>query len=127
MTGSAKIRANTNATRPATAPASTPRPISCFSIFGCPLPGGSVAGEAEEVPAVVEELVDHHALAEHRGRALVDADEVVDQEGQDRGPDQQGYGADLGGHDRRGEGACGDGNIAHGDAPSGIQRSHSRA
>src|SRR5437868_4834134 len=69
MTGSAKMRANRNASSPAKAPARMPRPMSFLST--------SVAGEAEEVPRVVDELVDGHVVAEHRGHALVDADEVV--------------------------------------------------
>src|ERR1700756_1090038 len=76
--GSAKIRANTNANNPPIAPASTPRSTNCFSMFGCPsTQAGSVAGETEEVPRVVDELVDDHAVAEHRRGALVDADAVV--------------------------------------------------
>ncbi len=33
------------------------------------LPSRSVTGEAEEVPRVVHELVDHHVVAEQRGHA----------------------------------------------------------
>src|SRR6266487_353774 len=94
--GSAKIRENANASRPATAPASTPRRMSFFSMPGvpprCPLsPGlvaGLVAGEAEEMTGVVHELVDHEVAAEHRGGALVDADEVIDGQRDERGPGQ---------------------------------------
>src|ERR1700750_2345030 len=86
MTGSAKIRAKAKARRPAIAPARTPRRMSFFSMRGDP--GRSVAGEAEEVPRVVHELVDDHGLAEHRRRALVHADEVVHRDREERGAEQ---------------------------------------
>src|SRR6266568_661042 len=87
MTGSAKIRANTNVSSPPTAPASTPRRMSFFSMPGLPA-GGLVAGEAEEVPGVVDELVDVHVVAGHRQRALVHSDEVVDRQRQEEGGGQ---------------------------------------
>src|SRR6266404_3014812 len=86
--GSAKIRANAKASRPATAPASTPRRMSFFSMPGCPPRPGSVAGEAEEMTGVVHELVDLHVAAEHRDSALVDADEVIQGQRDDRGAGQ---------------------------------------
>src|SRR5215471_4147946 len=86
MTGSAKIRANTNATSPPATPASTPRTISFHSTPGHP--PGSVAGEAEEVPSVVHELVDVHVVPAQRHRALVNADEVVHRQGDERGDRQ---------------------------------------
>src|SRR5215470_8571943 len=86
MTGSAKIRANANASSPAIAPARTPRMMSFLSMRGDP--GRSVAGEAEEVPRVVQELVDDRGLAEHRQGALVDADEVVHRDREQRGTEQ---------------------------------------
>src|SRR5690348_5747925 len=87
MTGSAKIRAKANASSPAIAPARRPRTMSFFSM---PRKGPvrSVTGEAEEVPCVVHELVDDHGLAEHRRRALVDADEVVHRDREERGAEQ---------------------------------------
>src|SRR2546430_578824 len=87
MTGSAKIRAKANASRPAIAPARMPRTMSFFSMPQ-KVPVRSVTGEAEEVPRVVHELVDDHGLAEHRRRALVDADEVVDRDREERGAEQ---------------------------------------
>src|SRR6266700_4344263 len=86
ITGSAKIRAKTNASSPAMAPASTPRRMSFFSMTD--VPGRSVAGETEEVTRVVHELVDDHGLAEHRRRTLVDADEVVHRDREQRGAEQ---------------------------------------
>src|ERR1700752_1132222 len=76
MTGSAKMRAKTNPSTPAIAPDSAPRRMTRISMCSY-LPPSLVAGEAEEVPRVVHPLVDHHRLAEQRGHALVDADEVV--------------------------------------------------
>src|SRR5262249_62388559 len=87
MTGSAKIRAKANASRPAIAPARTPRTMSFFSMPAAD-PIRSVAREAEEVPRVVHELVDDHGLAEHRRRALVDPDEVVHRDREQRGAEQ---------------------------------------
>src|SRR6266566_274658 len=87
MTGSAKIRAKANASRPAIAPARMPRRMSFLSMPATD-PVRSVAGEAEEVPRVVHELVDGHGLAEHRRRALVDADEVVHRDREERGAEQ---------------------------------------
>src|SRR6266568_7147486 len=87
MTGSAKIRAKANASSPAIAPARTPRTMSFRSMLeGTPV--RSVAGEADEVPRVVHELVDGHGLAEYRRRALVDADEVVHRDREQRGAEQ---------------------------------------
>src|SRR5712671_3570512 len=87
MTCSAKIRAKANASSPAIAPARMPRTMSFFSMPE-KAPVRSVAGEAEEVPRVVHELVDDHGLAEHRRRALVDADEVVHRDREERGTEQ---------------------------------------
>src|SRR5205823_7089490 len=98
--GSAKIRANTNASRPASAPTSRPRPISFRSI--------SVTGETDEVASVVHELVDVHVAAEHRRRTLVDADEVVQRQRAERGAGQPQHGLghrqDNRGRLRRGDG-----------------------
>src|SRR6516162_463132 len=86
MTGSAKMRAKMNPSTPATNPDSAPRRMTRISTNG---PGGRlVAGEAEEVPRVVHELVDHHVVAEQRGHALVHADEVVDGQRQEHGDGQ---------------------------------------
>src|SRR5215469_15011637 len=83
MTGSANRRAKMNPSTPAANPDSAPRRMTRISISG---PGGRlVAGEAEEVPRVVHELVDHHVVAEQRGHALVHADEVVDRQRQEHG------------------------------------------
>src|SRR5262249_6170690 len=84
MTGSATIRANTTASSPPAAPASTPRRRSFFSMPGCPAAAGLVAGEAEEMPGVMDELVDVHVVAENRDRALVNADEVIHRQRQQR-------------------------------------------
>jgi hypothetical protein len=51
-----------------------------------------VAGEAEEVTRVVDELVDHHALAEHRHGALIDTDDVINGQGDQRRADQSQHG-----------------------------------
>src|SRR5262245_25561735 len=89
MNGSAKIRAKTNAIRPPRAPASTPKPTSFFSMTATPYPRrASVAGEAEEVPRVVHELVNHHVVAEHGRRALVQADEVVRHQSEEQRAEQ---------------------------------------
>src|ERR1700754_2177621 len=76
--GSPKTRANTNAIRPATSPASIPRTSSERTMV-LPVLCRSVAGEGEQVPAVVDELVDHLAREDRRG-PLVHPDEV--QEGE---------------------------------------------
>src|SRR6516225_2572613 len=86
MTGSAKMRAKMKPSTPATSPDSAPRRMTRISMCGCP--GRSVAGEAEEVPRVVHELVDHHVVAEQRGHALVHPDEVVDGQRQEHGDGQ---------------------------------------
>ena len=67
---------------PAKKPDRAPRRMTRISTW---VPGGSVAGEAEEVPRVMHPLVDHHGLAEHRGHALVDADEVMDRDSEEHG------------------------------------------
>src|SRR5437868_11298190 len=87
MTGSAKIRAKAYASSPAIAPARIPRRMSFFSMPR-ETQVRSVAGEAEEVPRVVHELVDDHGFAEHRRRALVHADEVVHRDREERGAEQ---------------------------------------
>src|SRR5689334_4887827 len=92
--GSAKIRANTNANTPPMAPARMPRQMICFSM-------PSVTGEAEEVPAVVHELVDVGVVAEHRPGALVDADEVVHRDGEQGGAYQPEHGLGTGNDQRR--------------------------
>src|SRR5690242_5062236 len=121
MTGSAKILAKTKPRMPATTPDSAPRRIMRISM-GTRLPRRSVAGEAEEVPRVVHPLVDHHALAEQRGHALVDADEVVDRQGDEHGDaeDQQHPlpGKRLGRHAGLGL-AAGYGNAGHREASLG--------
>src|ERR1700754_5037517 len=78
MTGSMTIFDQTNANTPPRAPARSPRPIMCFSM--CWSVHYSVAGEAEQVPGIVDEFMDVHVVAEHRGSALVDADEVQHQQ-----------------------------------------------
>src|SRR6266478_4799564 len=116
MTGSAKIRAKTNASSPAMAPASTPRRMSFFSMTD--VPGRSVAGEAEEVTRVVHELVDHHGLAEHRRGALIDTDEVVHRQRDHGRADQPQHGP----RDRQGNRAgdsAGCGHTAHVEPPPG--------
>ena len=45
----------------------------------------SVAGDAHQVAGVVHELVDVHVVAEHRGGALVDAHEVIEEQAEERG------------------------------------------
>src|SRR5688572_15197229 len=94
ISGSAKIRANTNASRPPNAPASNPRRMSLRSMSASLArptsdlrPRASVAGEADEVPRVVHELV-HVRAAEDRGGALLEADEVVRERAADRGGEQ---------------------------------------
>src|ERR1700761_4039081 len=123
MTGSAKTRAKTKPRTPATAPDSAPRRMMRISM-GQRSPR-LVAGEAEEVPRVVDPLVDHHGLAEQRGHALVDPDEVVDRGGQEHGDakDQQhalpGYRL---GRDAAPGPAAGYGNARHREASCGILR-----
>src|SRR6266576_2202094 len=121
MTGSAKILAKANASRPAIAPARTPRRISFFSMPATD-PARSVAGEAEEVPRVVHELVDDHGLAEQRRRALVYADEVVHRDREKRGAEQpeQAFGNRQG--DRFGGSARGGKNGHLRNPPPGIVR-----
>src|SRR5229473_466352 len=89
-TGSMKIRANTNASTPASAPASRPRAITRFCIFGNPR---SVAGEAEEMAGVVDELVDVGVATEDGGSTLIDPDEIQHDEGQENGARQPEGGA----------------------------------
>src|SRR5258707_14834035 len=119
--GSARIRAKTNASTPPTAPAMTPRRMSRFSMSSTGR--SSVAREAEEMAAVVHELVHVGVAAEDRHGALVDADKVVDQQGQQRGaaePEQRpGEGQDQW---RRLRGRLGAGDGAHRWPPSGIVR-----
>src|SRR5215468_998664 len=86
MTGSAKMRAKMNPSTPAANPASAPRRMTRISMWSSCC--RSVAGEAEEVPRVVHELVDHHVVAEQRGHALVHADQVVEGQGQEHGDGQ---------------------------------------
>jgi hypothetical protein len=58
----------------------------------------AVAGEAEEVTAVVHEFVDVHA-GDQRGRAFLRADEIDGQEQKEPGEDRPGQ--DLGQRDAR--------------------------
>ena len=82
----------------------------------------SVAGETEEVAGVVDELVDVHVLAEDRDGALVDADEVVGGEREERGADQPQHGLRDRQDDRRG-GRAGCGNAAQGEPSFGDRAS----
>ena len=70
---------------------------------------GSVAGEAEEMARVVHEFVHVSVAAEDGGGALVDADEVVDQQRQEHGARQPEHGLGRRQYhgDRDGRG-CGD-------------------
>src|SRR5215469_15835740 len=111
MTSSAKIRAKANASRPAIAPARMPRTMSFFSMPTAD-PVRSVAGEAEEVPRVVHELVDDHGLAEHRRRTLIDPDEVVHRDREERGAEQPQHALGDRQGDRLGRGARG-GDYGH--------------
>jgi hypothetical protein len=52
----------------------------------------SVAGKAQQMPGVVEELVGIHVVAEHRVRSLVDADEIQHDEMVASGSDGDGLG-----------------------------------
>src|SRR5262245_20418743 len=87
--GSPTSSANTNAASPATRPATMPRTSNVRTM--------SVAGEAEQVPAVVQELVDQLA-GEHRGGALVHADQV--QQRQQHDPGEHGPRGELAQRDR---------------------------
>src|SRR3954471_10693153 len=118
MRGSAKIRANTNATSPARMPARAPRAMIRFSMWIVPF--ASVAGEAEEMAAVVDELVHVGVGAEDRHRALVDADEVVEQQGQRGGADQPHQRPGQRNDDGRGDGRGSRRGHAHEEPPSGI-------
>src|SRR4051794_11494894 len=81
--GSPKMEANANASSPATAPSSIPRTSRERTMVACPL----VAGEAEEVPGVVHELVDGSAGEQRRG-AFFGADEVDQHEHDHAGEDR---------------------------------------
>src|SRR3954452_764174 len=122
ISGSAKIRAKTNASRPPIAPASAPNAMNergCGTALPCP----SVAGEAEEVPRVVHELVDGGVDAEDGHHALVDADEVVRENLQHSRADQPERRAGERDDDGRPGGGGGAGHAAHGvDLPPGIPR-----
>ncbi|CAG6396964.1 hypothetical protein SCOCK_50013 [Actinacidiphila cocklensis] len=123
--GSAKMRAKRNASRPAAAPARMPRSMSFFSMSSCPIPrvpAVSVAGETEEVPGVVDELVDVHVLAEDRDGALVDTDEVVGDQREGGGAEHPQCGFGGGQDDRRGCRA-GCGNAAQGEPSLGDRAS----
>src|SRR5262245_2792493 len=74
--GSPAIQANTNAAIPATSPASMPRRSSLPTTMRT---ARLVAGEAEQVPPVVQELV-HVRTRDHRRGALVAGDEVDEQQ-----------------------------------------------
>src|SRR5215207_2238533 len=99
ITGSTNARAKTNAATLAIAPASRPRAIIRFSIVRV-LRCGSVAGEAEQVPGVVGELVHRGVAAEHRRRSLIQADEVEHEQGEESRRRQPHHG--LGGRDVQG-------------------------
>ncbi len=78
ITGSTKIRAKTNASTPAEGAGHKAAPDDLlFHRVG--YSRASVAGEAEEVPSVVHELVHVGVVTEDRRRALVHPDEVEDQ------------------------------------------------
>ena len=80
MTGSAHRRAKANAsTRAECAGQEAARDYTLLHV------SGSVAGEAEEMPCVVHELVHMGVAAEERHRTLVDADEVQRQQRQESG------------------------------------------
>src|SRR4051812_43771242 len=81
--GSPNTRANTNDSRPATSPAIMPRTSNDLTMVGLLL---LMAGEAEQMPAVVDELVQHLARDDRR-RALVHADQV-EQSQQDHAREQ---------------------------------------
>src|SRR5262249_1864625 len=86
MDGSPNSRPNRSASSPATAPTSIPRTSRERAVTA-----GSVAGEAEQVPAVVGELV-HPLPAEYRQGALFGTDEVDGDHGEQQaedGPGQQ--------------------------------------
>src|SRR3569833_2355507 len=81
----------------------------------------SVAGEAQEVPGVVGELVDVHVVAEDRGRTLVEADEVVHREVERDGAEEPEGRPGAGHDDGRGPGG-GQRGRGHRGASSGILR-----
>ena len=89
-----KIRAKMNATMPPRAPAEQAAPDDqLFHGFGSVV---SVAGKAEEMAGVVDELGGMRAsLPEHRRRSLVHADEVEDQQSEERGERLQHRGANA--------------------------------
>src|SRR5579875_906309 len=76
--GSPNSEAKPKARTPANRPASIPR-ISKPRTTG--RPSASVAGEAQQMPSVVDELVNVHAGNE-RGGALLGADEVEGEQGE---------------------------------------------
>src|SRR3954471_2806304 len=86
--GSPNSLANTKASTPAARPTSIPR-IRSPRAARAPSIGDLVAGEAEEVAAVVDPLVERHARHEARG-ALLGADEVDEEDGQQREQDRVG-------------------------------------
>src|SRR4051794_40971179 len=75
---SPKALANRNPTTPATAPTIIPRMSSRRTDINRT---GSVAREAEEVPAVVHELV-HGLAGDHAQDALLDAHEIQEDRGE---------------------------------------------
>src|ERR1044071_7562406 len=79
--GSPKTRPNNHMSTPAARPASMPRISSPRTSFWEST--ALVAGEAEQVPGVVHELVERHAR-EDRRRALFGADEVEQHDRQQR-------------------------------------------
>src|SRR2546430_2781878 len=106
--GSPAIQATPNSATPAASPAAMPRISSVL------VTAASVAGEAEQVPAVVHELV--HVRAGHdRQGALVHADEV--DEGQQGEPEERPRPqlAQRDGRGERGSAGSGKGNLARGD------------
>src|SRR5215203_1711204 len=83
-------QATTKATTPAATPASIPRMSRLLAMTWLPrLRPGSVAGEAEQVPAVVHELV-HPRPGQDRGGALFRAHEVDQQRAHDEREDRPG-------------------------------------
>src|ERR1700736_6196668 len=89
------MRAKTNANTPASAPANKPRAMIRFSIVRC-RPLRSVAGEAEQMAGVVDEFV-HVGVAAEQGRgALVDSDEVEDDQSEEHRARQPERGACAG-------------------------------
>src|SRR6266851_3855500 len=84
--GSPKIQAKTRARAAAASPVSMPRTSKLRIMMVC-CSRPSVAREAEQVPAIVHELV-HVVPADQGGGALLGADEVEEQQAQHGGEDR---------------------------------------